>query len=357
MASESREHVSERSDRSGVMTVTGLVDSDELGITLMHEHVFNDVSSWWRGPESGVTARVSSGPVDVSIIGELRMDPFSNKDNCMMSDFEAAVEELGQFRDLGGRTVVETSGIGIGRDPPALRRASEATGLQIVMGSGFYLEASQPARVRDMSVDDIADEIVRDASDGVDGSDVRAGIIGEIGVSADFSPAERKSLRGASRAQMRTGLPLSVHLPGWRRYAHEVLDIVAEEGGDVRHTVLCHMNPSGEDFEYQASVAERGAYIEYDMVGMDYYYADQDAQSPSDEENARNIARLVDNGFVDRLLVSQDVFLKMMLTRYGGFGYAYVLRHFVPRLRRHGLKDSEIERLLVGNPRAVFESR
>jgi phosphotriesterase-related protein len=156
---------------------------------------------------------------------------------------------------------------------------------------------------------------------------------------------------------MRTGLPLSVHLPGWRRYAHEVLDIVAEEGGDVRHTVLCHMNPSGEDFDYQVSVAERGAYIEYDMVGMDYYYADQDVQSPSDEENARNIARLVDNGFVDHLLVSQDVFLKMMLTRYGGFGYAYVLRHFVPRLRRHGLQDSEIERLLVGNPRAVFESR
>jgi phosphotriesterase-related protein len=355
MTSGPREQGSERSDRPGVMTVTGKIASDELGVTLMHEHVLNDVSSWWRdSAESGATERVSSGPVDVSIIGELRMDPFANKDNCVMSDFEVAAEELGQFRDLGGRTVVEATGVGIGRDPHALRRLSEATGLQIVMGSGYYLEASQPARMRNMSIGDIADEIVRDAYDGVDGSGVRTGIIGEIGVSADFSPAERKSLRGAARAQRVTGLPLSVHLPGWRRYGHEVLDIVAEEGGDLRHTVLCHMNPSGEDFDYQASLAERGAYIEYDMIGMDYYYADQDAQSPSDEENARNIVRLVENGYADHVLLSQDIFLKMMLTRYGGFGFAYILRHFVPRLVRHGLQDAQIEQLLVTNPHAVF---
>jgi len=85
-----------------------------------------------------------------------------------------------------------------------------------------------------------------------------------------------------------------------------------------------------------------------------YYYADQDAQSPSDEENARNIARLFENGYGDRVLVSHDVFLKMMLTRYGGFGYGYILRHFAPRLRRHGLQDDQIDRLLVANPRAVF---
>jgi phosphotriesterase-related protein len=342
-------------DRPGVMTVTGPVATDELGITLIHEHIFNDVSSWWRDPvESGATERVSSGPVDMSILGELRMDPFANKDNCGMSDFEAAAEELGQFRDLGGRTVVEATGVGVGRDPRALRRVSEVTGLQIVMGSGYYLEGSQPAHMQDMNVADVADEIVRDASDGVDGSGIRAGIIGEIGVSADFSPAERKSLRGAARAQKATELPLAVHLPGWRRYAHQVLDIVAEEGGDVQHTILCHMNPSGEDFDYQASVAERGAYIEYDMIGMDYYYADQDAQSPSDEENARNITRLFKNGYGDRMLISHDVFLKMMLTRYGGFGYGYILRHFVPRLVRHGLQDAQIEQLLVANPRAIF---
>jgi phosphotriesterase-related protein len=88
---------------------------------------------------------------------------------------------------------------------------------------------------------------------------------------------------------------------------------------------------------------------------MDYYYADQNAQCPSDEENAAAIQNLIKAGFVDRILISQDVFLKMMLTAYGGFGYGYILRHFVPRLRRLGVSKDEITKLLVSNPRRVFE--
>ena len=337
-----------------VMTVTGGISLDQLGTTLMHEHVLVDASRWWRGPDSGASERVAMGPVDVSILGELRMDPFANLDNCVLEDVPAAIEELGQVRELGGRTVVDASGAGNGRDPLALRRISEETGLQIVMGAGFYLDGSHPARFDTMSVDDIADEITRDATEGVDDSGVRCGIIGEIGVGIDFSPTERKSLRGAARAQQRTGLPLSVHMPGWLRRGHEVLDIVAEEGADVDRTILCHMNPSGADFDYQAGIAERGAFIEYDMVGMDFYYADQDAQSPCDEENAVHIARLVENGYGGKVLISQDTFLKMMLTRNGGFGYGYILRHFVPRLERHGLSHDQTQMLLVANPRAVF---
>ena len=77
-----------------------------------------------------------------------------------------------------------------------------------------------------------------------------------------------------------------VHLPGWFRLGHDVLDIVEEEGGDPRHTVLCHMNPSFADLDYQTACAARGAFIEYDMIGMDYFYADQQVQCPSDEEDA-----------------------------------------------------------------------
>ncbi|TKB54375.1 MAG: phosphotriesterase, partial [Mesorhizobium sp.] len=136
--------------------------------------------------------------------------------------------------------------------------------------------------------------------------------------------------------------------------AHEVLDIVEAEGADLHHTVLCHMNPSHDDPDYQKSVARRGAFLEYDMIGMDYYYGDQDAQSPSDEENARAIANLVEAGFGDRLLLSQDVFLKIMLTRFGGFGYGYILKHFIPRLKRHGVEQAAIDRMLIANPKSVF---
>ena len=82
----------------------------------------------------------------------------------------------------------------------------------------------------------------------------------------------------------------------------------------MRQTVLCHMNPSGDDLDYQTSLARRGAFMEYDMIGMDYLYADQQVQCPSDEDNARAIERLIDAGFLDHILLSQDVFLKMMLT-------------------------------------------
>jgi phosphotriesterase-related protein len=147
-----------------------------------------------------------------------------------------------------------------------------------------------------------------------------------------------------------------VHLPGWFRLGHRVLDVVAEEGGDLRHTVLCHMNPSHDDQPYQQELAARGAFIEYDMIGMDFFYADQQVQCPSDEEAARAIVKLVEAGYTDRILLSHDVFLKMMLTRYGGNGYAYIPRHFLPRLRRHGLHEAILNQMMQDNPRSVFRA-
>lgn len=339
-----------------VMTVLGPIAASDLGITLMHEHILNDCTCWWHKPKETERRFLADSPVTMDIIGELRMDPFVNLDNITLNDERAAIDELKPVAALGGKTVVDPTGLGVGRDPLALQRISRATGLNIVMGAGFYLETSMPPEVSGMSKSDIADRIVQEAIEGVNGSGAKVGIIGEIGVSADFTPNERKSLRGAAIAQKRTGLPLMVHLPGWFRRADEVLDMVEEEGGDIRQTVLCHMNPSWHDSDYQLRLAARGAFLEYDMVGMDFWYADQGVQCPSDDENARGIKVLIDAGFGDHVLVSQDVFLKMMLTRYGGFGYAYIQKHFLPRLKRHGVTDPQIQALMVDNPRRVFST-
>ena len=115
-----------------------------------------------------------------------------------------------------------------------------------------------------------------------------------------------------------------------------MLDVVEEEGADLApHRALPH-EPVHDDTPTRRACAARGAFIEYDMIGMDFFYADQQVQCPSDEEAARAIVRLVEAGYLRPDPLSHDVFLKMMLTRYGGNGYAYVLRHFLPRLRRHG---------------------
>lgn len=339
-----------------VMTVNGPIPVKEMGITLMHEHLVNDCRCWWNLPKEPERAHLGFDPVYAGILGELRMDPFVNLHNCALDDHHLAIAELAPFRKAGGRTVVDPTCRGIGRDPRKLREISAGSDLQIVMGSGYYLQASHPPALKAMSKTDVADEIVREALDGVDGTDAKIGLIGEIGASGEFTAEEEKSLRGAALAQARAKLPIMVHLPAWFRHGGRILDIIAEEGGDLSHTILCHMNPSGEDVDYQTACARRGAFIEYDMIGMDYWYADQQVQCPSDEDNACAIKRLIDLGFLDRILLSQDVFIKMMLTYYGGFGYAYVVTHFAERLKRHGVSAQQITTMLIDNPRRVFSA-
>lgn len=335
-----------------VNTVLGPVDSDELGITLMHEHLMVDATPWFEEPEEASRRAISRRPVSMDMLGALKNEPFLCRDNCQLLDEDAAVEEVSRFRHAGGGTVVDPTCRGIGRDPGALQRISRATGLHLVMGAGYYLNQSHPEWLAPMSAGDVADEIERDVREGVRG--VKAGIIGEIGVSADFTSEEEKVLRGAARAQARTDAPLEVHLPGWERLAGRVLDAVEEEGGDLTSTILCHMNPSGGDPDYQIDLASRGAWLEYDMLGMDFFYADQQAQSPSDQENARALEGLKEAGFLGSVLLSQDVFVKIQLVRYGGTGYAHILENFLPRLRRHGFTDQEIDMLVTENPRRVL---
>jgi phosphotriesterase-related protein len=340
---------------TNLQTVLGPIASEAMGVTLMHEHLLMSFSTWSHPPKTASRMSLRDAPVSLEILGELRMDPFVNLDNLQQYDIDLSAREAQQFADLGGHTILDPTNRGIGRDPQALAAISRRTGLNVLMGSGYYLEVSHPPVVREMSHDDIAAEIERDLQEGVDGTRIRAGFIGEIGVSARFTPEEEKVLRGSARAQRRTHVPLMIHLPAWEGLAHRVLDVVGEEGVSLNSVILCHMGPSWRDFDYQAGVAQRGAYLEYDMISMDYYYADQNAQCPSDEENAAAIQNLIQAGYVERILISQDVFLKMMLTSYGGFGYGYILRHFVPRLRRLGVTEDQIKKLLEDNPRRVFE--
>ena len=337
---------------AAVETVLGPVSPADLGVTLCHEHLLLDARPSWHEPKAEDKRQLAYAPVTPDILHALRQDPYLNFDNCFLDDEELATEEVAHFAAWGGNTVVDATCLGIGRDPVALKRIADATGLNIVMGTGFYLERTHPPSVQDSSPKQLTELMVSDLKIGEDS--IKAGYIGEIGVSAAFTAAEEKVLRAAARAQAQTNVALSVHLPGWERHGHRVLDIVAEEGGALNRTILDHMNPSWRDVAYQTSLADRGAYLEYDMIGMDYYFANEDAQSPSDDENARAVTNLLSLGYEERLLLSHDVFLKMMLVHYGGNGYSYISQHFVPRLQRHGVTLDAVQTMLVANPARVF---
>ncbi|KXV58345.1 aryldialkylphosphatase [Acetobacter senegalensis] len=350
--------------RSGrIMTVNGPVNAGEMGVTLVHEHILLDASKKWSTSLTSASCACHSSwsmrPLSMDMLGEIVMNPLGNRDNCMLDNAELAVEELKMFHDLGGRTVIDPTNVGIGRDPATLQKISQQTGLNIVMGAGYYLQPSHPDYVHPESTDQLARRIIQDVG-GAERTDdngnpsVLAGVIGEIGISSVMTKDEEKVLRAAAIASAETSVPLSVHLPAWMRVAHTVLDIAEEEGADLDHVILCHMNPSFSDPDYQHSLADRGAFLEYDMISMSYYYPEEGAQCPSDDENAKAITRLFERGYGKKLLISHDVFLKSMLTRYGGHGYGYILRHFVPRLKRCGLQERDIEQLLVSNPRRVM---
>ncbi len=338
------------------MTVLGPVATADLGVTLTHEHILNDVSSWWHpSSSSGLDPKeFADRPVTTDILWDLKYDPFGNRDNCRLDDVETAVQEVARYAGLGGQSIIEATGLGVGRDLAGLREVSRRTGVQIVAGTGFYLEASQPAELAGLSEDVLAELIVADIRDGEDG--VRPGIIGEIGVGSSFSPAERRSLAAACAAQRETLLPMQIHLPAWFRLGGEVLDFVEERGVDPRHVVLCHMGPSGDDPAYQKDLMRRGSWVQYDMIGAELFYADQGVQCPADEDNARYLANLVEAGFAGQLLLSSDIFLKSLLRRNGGPGYGHILQYFLPRLRRLGIGDDVVDQLVVSNPKAVFDN-
>ncbi|PIL14294.1 hypothetical protein P775_26685 [Puniceibacterium antarcticum] len=337
-----------------VMTVLGPVPLDRLGVTLMHEHILNDCKCWWRGHDPAFSSPIRDVPITPDMLSQLRHDPFANLENCGLDDEALAVKELMLFVAEGGATVVDPTCKGIGRNPEALTRIARETGLNIVMGAGYYLHSSHPDYLEAMSERDITDELISEARDGIGEHNTKIGLIGEIGVSSDFTAAERKVLAASAAAAAETGLPLMIHLPAWFRLAHDVLDLVAQNGQQLDRVILCHMNPSFKDVAYQRSLADRGAFLEYDMLGMDFWYADQGVQCPSDEDCATAIANLFSLGYGEQILLSQDVFIKMMLCEYGGNGYAHVQRHFLPRLLRHGLTQADLSMLVVDNPRRAL---
>ena len=338
-----------------INTVRGPIAAEQLGTTLMHEHILNNASRLWNKPLESSKMKVAEQKISMDMLYELKYDPYLNKDNLILSDIDDAVYEVEKFRNLGGNTIIDAGNRYMGRDPKGLLEISNRSGLNIIMSTGYHLEDSFPADFQDKSVDDIALEIIGEINTGVDDTGIKAGIIGEIGVSAKISEAELKSLRGSCAAQLETRVPLTIHTDGWGRNHHEIIDVVESEGLNPETVILEHLNPCCAETDYLASLLDRGVYLEFDMIGMDMYYPGV-GQSPADEQVASCIFELVKKGFTNRLLLSHDTFLKMMLTRYGGPGYGHILRTFVPRLRRLGVGDAEILQMLEENPKQIFLS-
>jgi phosphotriesterase-related protein len=204
------------------------------------------------------------------------------------------------------------------------------------------------------SIDSLAAELIRALRQGIEGTEIRAGIIGEIGTSAPVGPNEAKVVRAAARAHQATGAAVNIHLEVGGQEGHTVLDLLAEEGMPLDRVVLSHLDQTLADPAYHRSLMDRGAYIEYDTFGSEFYYDQWATQERRDTERVAAIAGLVAAGYAERLLLSHDIWLKMLLKAYGGWGYDHLLVNVVPQLLRAGLSEDQLQTMMVANPARVL---
>ena len=345
-----------------VRTVLGEISPDELGVTLSHEHLIVDtVDLFWNPPGPDDPSELSNlveQPVRKENYDLLVKRPFTSKDNLRMTDLDVAIRELQLYREAGGRSFVDVSGGIPGWDPDSLVTASRETGVNIIASTGWYISPSHPPELTEASMEDMAETLVADIEIGIGGTDIRAGVIGELGMSEPLHPQEEKVLRAGARAQCATGVPITVHAAVYKKEAHQYIDILEEEGADLSKVYISHMDGTCPDVAYHESVMDRGVCIDYDLFrgspwndshllfGGDHWI--------SDHERVETLAQLCADGYSDQIMLAQDVCLKVRWVEYGGRGYGYVLTEIVPQLRGLGVTEQQLTSMLVETPKRMF---
>jgi len=342
-----------------VMSVQGIIDSNKLGIISPHEHVLIDIRNQFREFSEASKRALSEQKVGIGNLDVLSRNPYAIKDNLVLNDLKIAEEELLKFKKAGGDTIVDATPKEIGRDPEALRDISRLTGLNIIAGCGYYTYDTHPKDMNDKTVKDITNEILNDIEIGMNGTRIKAGVIGELGTSEEIHPNEKKVLIASAKAQAETGVAIIVHTYPWGKKGLEVLDILSKNGAKLNKVSICHVDVE-IDLEYCKEIIKSGAYIEFDNFGKEYYIDKRyrgfaGGVFARDIERVKAVKDLVDSGYLSNILISCDVCLKTLLHKYGGWGYDHILNNIVPMMREEGITEEQIDILLKENPKRFLE--
>ena len=339
-----------------IQTVLGVIEPDTLGVTLSHEHVLWNASFQYVEPEQ---REMGSEPVRMENLEWLKRNGVGNIDNLIQLDESLAVKELLRFKNNGGGAVVDMSNHGLHRTPEGLTRVSEATGLHIIMGTGYYVGASHPKELKKTRVDLLVDEMVTDITVGADGTPIKSGVIGEIGCSYPLTEAEIKVLEATAVAQSKTGVPVNIHPGQSQSSPMEIIDLYRSFGGDVKHTAISHIgNRHGLDIGLTLELARTGCYIDYDSFGNyqnPIILPEKTFYALDDWQRIQCIKELIDKGYLSQLLIAHDIFNKTDLRHYGGFGYDHIHKTVIPLMHMNGIKDEEIDKMLIDNPKRFFQ--
>jgi len=291
------------------------MSTKDLGITLPHEHVFiNHKRDNWMG---------------------------SN----ILDDPVLAREELIKFKDLGGKTLVDQTPRGVNRNINSLKKLSDRTGINIITGTGWFKEAYYDLDFAKTKVDQLSSIMIADLTEGIDDSGIKAGIIGEINVNARWvTPSEERMHRAAARAQVKTGRTVAIagtHIST----AMDQLDILEDEGADLRKVIVNHINGSLDD-DFYSHVALRGTFICLNTFPV-----------TSNDLMLRHVSmcmKMVKEGLIDQILISNGVSIKQHLTAYGGGGYVYAISSLRDQLIKRGMSLDDWNKIMQLNPERCF---
>lgn len=313
---------------ASVMTVTGPVPVDRIGFTLPHEHLLLDLARLF--------------PAQL-----LQFDFQLLDEELIALELESFMEACAAGAVTGTRPcVVElTTDDRLGRQPEGLKRLSERLDLPIVMGCGWYREPWFDAEFARTSTAELADRLTREIEEGVAGTGIRPGIIGELGADNDvLSPAEERALRAGARAHKRTGLTITLHSRA-SRVGMQQLDILEEEGVEAGRVIVGHSDTYPYP-DFHEALVRRGAWVQFDSIRGKF--------PAVVARRLHFVMEAAKRGILDRVLLSGDICALSHLHGYGGTGYDYIPRTFVGELSKAGFSREQIDLLTIENPRKAL---
>ncbi len=376
-----------------IQTVLGPVDPASLGLTLIHEHVLLDLTkgiadageyetrskkyvpimrrheAGWEPGEQGPGTAASwnakwNQPVDLENLAD-RQRYWVYYGDQRLDSIDDAIWEFDQFKRAGGGAIVDQTTPGMGRDPRGLAEVSRATGVHLIMSTGWYIHDFHPPDMGEMSEDQAYERIMRDIEKGISGG-FKAGMIGEVGIGWPIHPDEEKVVRASARASAETGVPLSIHPGPVGESIWAVIEIIENAGGDLSKTIISHcdsrMNTSKGTNVFEADehlkLAKTGVYMSYDTFGWEGSYRQRSpVDQPNDAIRLNWLKIVADAGHERQVMVSSDIALKHWLRRYGGHGWRHHPESIVDLMRYKGFSDELVNMIYVENPRRALTRR
>ena len=336
-----------------IQTVTGLVGKEKITAVLPHEHILCDLKYIIAPIDNGIFY----DKLSLSNYGAVSRNPYAVLDNAALDDKQAAEEELFGLAKIGFNLVCEATTTDFGRSKDYvlfLKELSEKTNVYIVAGCGSYTDVAVSEKIKSKSVKEMRKIIINDLTVGMEGTDIKAGMIGEIGTSKKITEAEYKFLQAAAEAQNETGFGMHIHAALFNAEGLNALDYAIKCGADPKKVCIDHTDVALNE-DYIMGVLDKGAYIEFDNFGKEYRIDRKnknhlEGSFAYDTERVAFIKKLIEKGYKKQLLITNDICLKSMLHSYGGWGYDHIGENIVPMMEDFGISTDDIKTIILDNP-------